>query len=118
MFNGCSSPTYRVCSGHPDKVNFPKLQGSKSKTGQCWVCQASILKSQLADDGSSIAGITINISNAKLRPLSIDGGFEIVTQVSDSVGVLYPGERVDLEVQWNQDVDDTGSQISIQLDPE
>jgi hypothetical protein len=67
---------------------------------------------------SSIAGVTIGISHAKLTPLQVDGGCEVVGSPSDYVGILYPGERVDLLVKWDSKVLSTGSDLEIIMDPE
>ena len=67
---------------------------------------------------STIAGISVKLSNAKLTPLQIDGGFDIFPEPSDSVGILYPGERLDITIQWNDNVDELSSNLEITLDPE
>lgn len=66
----------------------------------------------------SIAGITIGVSHAKLTPLQVDGGCEIAGLASDFVGILYPGERVDLLIDWDSQVYKTGSELEIIMDPE
>jgi hypothetical protein len=67
---------------------------------------------------SSIAGLTAGISHAKLIPLQVDGGCEVIGSASDYVGTLYPGERVDLLVKWDSEVLSTGSELEIIMDPE
>jgi hypothetical protein len=66
----------------------------------------------------SIAGITLGISHAKLTPLQVDGGCEIKGSAAEYVGILYPGERVDLLVEWDSHVHETGSNLEIIMDPE
>jgi hypothetical protein len=67
---------------------------------------------------SSIAGFTIGISHAKLIPLQVDGGCEIVGSASAYVGIIYPGERADILIEWDPQVKNTGSSLEIILDPE
>ncbi|KAH8669773.1 multicopper oxidase-domain-containing protein [Tricladium varicosporioides] len=66
----------------------------------------------------SLAGFTVKISFASLTPLTIDGGFNIAGTRSGSVGILYPGERVDVIVKWDNSTDVTLSQLHVDLDPE
>ncbi|RDW68218.1 hypothetical protein BP5796_08875 [Coleophoma crateriformis] len=66
----------------------------------------------------SIAGLSIDIKNAKLDPFQVDGGFDIAGVPSDSVGVVYPGERVDLVIQWEENAKAEGSSLTISLDQE
>ncbi|RDW65066.1 hypothetical protein BP6252_10717 [Coleophoma cylindrospora] len=66
----------------------------------------------------SIAGLSIGIKNAKLDPFQVDGGFDIAGVPSDSVGVVYPGERVDLVIQWDENSKTEGSSLTISLDQE
>lgn len=48
----------------------------------------------------SIAGLTIRIDAAMMRPVRVDGGFDVHSEATEAVGILYPGERVDIDVQW------------------
>ncbi|CZR68894.1 related to multicopper oxidase [Phialocephala subalpina] len=66
----------------------------------------------------SLAGFTIQISSAKLKPLTVDGGFPIVGEFADSVGIVYPGERLDVLVQWDNQASSNFPQLHISLDPE
>jgi hypothetical protein len=65
----------------------------------------------------SLAGFTIQIPTASLTPLTVDGGFYIATKRANSVGILYPGERLDVIVKWNQ-IPALTSRMNIQLDSE
>lgn len=67
---------------------------------------------------SSIAGLTIGISHGKVTPLQVDGGCEIAGSTADYVGIIYPGERVDMLVEWDPKVLTTGSDLEIIMDPE
>jgi FtsP/CotA-like multicopper oxidase with cupredoxin domain len=50
----------------------------------------------------SVAGLSIRISGAMIRPVRVDGGFGVKAEASETVGILYPGERVDLDVEWKE----------------
>ncbi|KEF56330.1 uncharacterized protein A1O9_07911 [Exophiala aquamarina CBS 119918] len=69
-------------------------------------------------NAGSLAGFTLKFSGAKVKPLAADGDNPIEADGHyNSVGVIYPGERVDLLLEW------TGASIlppkvEIQLDPE
>jgi hypothetical protein len=54
-------------------------------------------------------------------PLTVDGGFKIAYEANktfESVGILYPGERVDLLLQWDEPAATDQSLLHISLDPE
>ncbi|KAF5591171.1 L-ascorbate oxidase [Fusarium subglutinans] len=51
----------------------------------------------------SVAGLSLNVGGAITRPVRVDGGFAVKAKATETVGVLYPGERVDLEVEWKGD---------------
>ncbi|KAF5603210.1 L-ascorbate oxidase [Fusarium pseudocircinatum] len=48
----------------------------------------------------SVSGLSLRIGGAILRPVRLDGGFAVKAGATETVGILYPGERVDLEVEW------------------
>ncbi|SCN87296.1 probable multicopper oxidase [Fusarium fujikuroi] len=50
----------------------------------------------------SVAGFSLRIDGAIIRPLRVDGGFAVKAEATEIVGVLYPGERADLEVEWKE----------------
>ncbi|KAF8860867.1 hypothetical protein BDZ45DRAFT_587758 [Acephala macrosclerotiorum] len=66
----------------------------------------------------SLSGFTIQISSAKLKPLTVDGGFSIATELADSVGIVYPGERLDILVHWDDQAASHFPQLHLSLDPE
>lgn len=66
----------------------------------------------------SLAGFSVQMSSAKLRAVIVDGGYPIVADSADSVGIIYPGERVDLIVDWSADAASHGPHLHISLDPE
>ncbi|KAK0108741.1 hypothetical protein ONS96_002586 [Cadophora gregata f. sp. sojae] len=66
----------------------------------------------------SLAGFTVQLSSATLKTLTVDGGYPILGRVASSVGILYPGERVDVLVTWNPQAAFTPPELRIFLDPE
>jgi len=63
----------------------------------------------------SVAGFSVGLEGATLEPVSIDGGFNVQSEAVQTVGVLYPGQRVDLFVRWNSDYTDS-RQLVIYMD--
>ncbi|KUJ18466.1 uncharacterized protein LY89DRAFT_582403 [Mollisia scopiformis] len=66
----------------------------------------------------SLAGFSVQMSSAKLEPITVDGGFPIVGNPADSVGIVYPGERLDVLVRWDEQATSHFPQLHISLDPE
>ncbi|KAH8816011.1 putative laccase [Xylogone sp. PMI_703] len=67
----------------------------------------------------ALAGISISISGAKMTVLQVDGGERIIgAEASDSIGILYPGERMDVLVEWVDGEQKNDSFLIITLDPE
>jgi FtsP/CotA-like multicopper oxidase with cupredoxin domain len=52
----------------------------------------------------SFPGVSLGIEQAKMLPIQVDGGNEIEREATNQVGVIYPGERADVIVFWNEDV--------------
>ncbi|KAM0547826.1 hypothetical protein ACHAPJ_010172 [Fusarium lateritium] len=50
----------------------------------------------------SISGFSMRIDGAAMQPLRVDGGFDVKSKTAETVGILYPGERVDLVVKWRE----------------
>ena len=44
--------------------------------------------------------LSLRVGGAIIRPVRVDGGFAVKAEATETVGILYPGERVDLEVEW------------------
>ncbi|KAJ9645540.1 hypothetical protein H2204_001120 [Knufia peltigerae] len=66
----------------------------------------------------SLAGFTLQFKGAKVVPLSMDGDNIIGDNGRyNSVGTLYPGERIDLLLEWTM-TSILSPKIKIQLDPE
>ncbi|KAM0490723.1 hypothetical protein ACHAP8_011268 [Fusarium lateritium] len=65
----------------------------------------------------SIAGFTMRIRGAMMRPIRVDGGFDVHSEATEAVGILYPGERVDIDVEWKDDLPQN-SWLTIYMDDE
>ncbi|KHO00390.1 Multicopper oxidase family protein [Metarhizium album ARSEF 1941] len=65
----------------------------------------------------TVAGLSLKADGATMQPIAVDGGFAVEGQPGRSVGVLYPGERVDLLVSWDG-VDEQNHQFHVELDDE
>ncbi|KAJ4154434.1 hypothetical protein NW765_015192 [Fusarium oxysporum] len=48
----------------------------------------------------SVAGLSLRAGGAIIQPVRVDGGFAVKAEATETVGNLYPGDRVDLEVEW------------------
>lgn len=70
------------------------------------------------NDFSSLTGISFTIPDAEISVIQVDGGRPVISHVANSVGVLYPAERVDFVVSWSESVIDADSEIIIALDTE
>lgn len=64
----------------------------------------------------SLAGFSVQMSSANLRPITVDGGFPIVADIVDSVGIIYPGERLDVVVEWVPGAATSFPQLHISLE--
>ena len=55
-----------------------------------------------------------------MKVFQVDGGLSVIgnSELANSVGVLYPAERVDFVVSWPELVVDTDTEIIIELDDE
>ncbi|KAJ4138626.1 hypothetical protein NW768_002476 [Fusarium equiseti] len=51
----------------------------------------------------SVAGFSIGLKGATLQPVFVDGSFGVESQAVDTVGIVYPGQRVDLVAEWGSD---------------
>lgn len=73
----------------------------------------------LLTDSSTFTGITLTIPDSEIHLIQIDGGQDVLpSQATESVGVLYPGERIDLVVAWKDFVQGRSSELVISLDSE
>ena len=51
----------------------------------------------------TVAGFTVGVDGASLEPTHVDGGCKVDSKPADSIGTLYPGERVDMLLKWKTD---------------
>lgn len=51
----------------------------------------------------TVAGVSVAVDGARLKPAEVDGGNPLQAVPGDSVGVLYPGERLDAYMTWHDD---------------
>jgi hypothetical protein len=69
-----------------------------------------------------LTGFSFSIPDAEIQVITHDGGHAIETPVGggsvNSVGVLYPAERVDFVVSWPKGAEYANSQLTIALDHE
>lgn len=66
----------------------------------------------------SLAGFSIQTSNAKMLAIHVDGGNEIEASDADMLGIIYPGERVDIIIRWNIGAELVGSSLQVSFDEE
>jgi FtsP/CotA-like multicopper oxidase with cupredoxin domain len=78
--------------------------------------EKSKIKLRIVNAGT-ITGITAMIEGASLQALEVDSGSQIDTQPRASIGILYPGQRVDLLLDWKSSTS-TPPWFNIYLDPE
>jgi hypothetical protein len=48
----------------------------------------------------------------------VDGGCHIIGTSSDSVGILHPGERLDVLLKWDGNMNPLDARLRISLDQE
>lgn len=66
----------------------------------------------------TLAGFTFSIDDATLQPVAVDAGGRVDAEPGHSVGILYPGERVDVMTEWNGGDSAEKSRMNIYLDNE
>jgi len=66
----------------------------------------------------SLAGFTLGLTSGAFTPLTLDGGFPIRGELSNSVGIVYPGERLDLLLSADILSRKNPPHLFINLDPE
>ena len=67
-----------------------------------------------------MSGITIKMTQSSMSILTVDGGNRVESQNHSfsEIGVLYPGERFDMIVDWTFDITENSSFFEINLDRE
>ncbi|KAI5459063.1 iron transport multicopper oxidase fet3 [Mariannaea sp. PMI_226] len=90
---------------------------SEVQRPQFWLNKERRYRLRLVNVGS-LTGFHFTIPDSEMAVLSVDGGQPIISNVSNSVGILYPAERVDLLLSWRESERSQDSEIIIQLDNE
>jgi hypothetical protein len=67
---------------------------------------------------SSLSGLSFTIPDSVMEVIQVDGGSPVVSHVANSVGILYPGERVDFVSAWPESAVAADTEITIKLDHE
>ncbi|PHH89362.1 hypothetical protein CDD83_6208 [Cordyceps sp. RAO-2017] len=65
----------------------------------------------------TVAGFSLVVEGASVQPVSVDGGWGVNARPGRSMGILYPGERVDVLLQWETG-EARNSRLNIYLDDE
>lgn len=87
--------------------HLPRLNVDRSKT----------YRFRIVNTGS-LAGFTLTISHASMTAITLDGAHEIDGEPAQSIGILHPGERVDILVNWASPEAAASSELQIVLDTE
>ncbi|TVY90217.1 Laccase [Lachnellula willkommii] len=68
----------------------------------------------------SLSGFSFTIPDSEMKIFQVDGGQQVAENdhPANSVGVLYPGERVDFILAWSKSAANTDTEIIIELDKE
>ncbi|RSL89588.1 hypothetical protein CEP51_001152 [Fusarium floridanum] len=65
-------------------------------------CRDKLTRLRFVNAGS-VAGLSVQIDGATMQPVRVDGGFSVRAETSNSIGIIYPGERVEVDVKWIED---------------
>lgn len=65
-----------------------------------------------------MAGLAVTVPDAGIEVVELDGGSQVISNTSNSVGFLHPGERVDFILTWPKSVHDFDATFTIELDKE
>ncbi|PSR82485.1 multicopper oxidase-domain-containing protein [Coniella lustricola] len=66
----------------------------------------------------SLTGFSFTIPDAEVNITSVDGDQAVTADPSNGVGILYPGERVDFILSWQQAFQSNSSSLVVNLDKE
>jgi FtsP/CotA-like multicopper oxidase with cupredoxin domain len=85
---------------------------------QLWVDRHKRYRFRIVNVGS-LTGITVAMPGSEMKVIGVDGGSRIGdSAITDSLGILYPGERVDVVAEWTNCPDDFNSSLTVALDRE
>jgi FtsP/CotA-like multicopper oxidase with cupredoxin domain len=65
----------------------------------------------------TIAGFSLSVTSATLKTVAVDGSPAVAADAAYEVGIIYPGERADVVLQW-VDPSSKNSEFHVSLDPE
>lgn len=66
----------------------------------------------------TVAGLSFAMENATLQVIEVDGGCPVETSPQRSLGILYPGERIDVMLDWAPADTRKSPHLHIQVDEE
>jgi FtsP/CotA-like multicopper oxidase with cupredoxin domain len=106
-FYDCSKavPSRPVSCDEDGKSESPGISFNGSRIYRLRVINAGML-----------AGISIALTDHSMTLIQVDGGSNVVPQTAGSMGVLFPGQRMDVILRW--DASSSSSKIQIALDTE
>jgi hypothetical protein len=109
-----------------EPVSVPKvtLEGNRIRlrvvnTGSVDLRLLRRVSMNLTSELRALTGFTLSVPQAGMRVIQVDGGNPVTkTPRAESVGVLYPGERLDLIAERTSDESATPSTLIVSLDRE
>ncbi|KAJ6779931.1 hypothetical protein PWT90_05352 [Aphanocladium album] len=66
----------------------------------------------------TVAGLSFAMDDATLKLIEVDGGCPVESSPTKSLGILYPGERIDALLHWTSASSQRASQLRIKVDQE
>ena len=52
-----------------------------------------------------LSGISVSFTGARLTVIEVDGGHKVNPQMAGSVGIIYPGQRIDVTLRWSNSIE-------------
>lgn len=74
-----------------------------------------------SDEANSVsAGFSMAVSTGSLQPITVDGGYPVNNETASAkaIGLLYPGERIDLVLDRTTGYAKLPANLTIELDRE
>lgn len=66
----------------------------------------------------TVAGMSFAMDDATFRVIEVDGGCPVEAPTTNSLGILYPGERMDVMLDWSSVDSKNSPQFRIKVDDE
>jgi FtsP/CotA-like multicopper oxidase with cupredoxin domain len=60
-----------------------------------------------------LAGISITLTGHSMTVIQVDGGGNVIPHTASSVGVLFPGQRMDVILRWDSSASSSNIQIAL-----